>query len=192
MNVYLRRGYVASAPDINYHLDVSDEALADRMNSGNRAVVRTAARKGLFARALHPNERADAYTVNAQNRARRGRAMTMTLEALLAMESAIPGALHWFGVFHGDRMIAASVCMRSSADACYVFYLGEIDGVERQSPVTLLVSHIHDWCRDQDIALLDLGIATEDGVPNTGLMSYKRNLGFITPPKYTLTQELVR
>jgi len=190
MNVYLRRGYVAFPPDLNFQVEVTATPLAERMNSGNRAVVRTAERKGLFARLLRPTERADAYAVNVQNRARRGRRMTMTLSALLEMDHAIPGALHWFGVFGGERMIAASVCMRLSPRICYVFYLGEVDGVERQSPVTLLVSHIHEWCRDQGIALLDLGIATEAGVPNEGLMAYKRNLGFEISPKYTLEAEI--
>jgi Acetyltransferase (GNAT) domain len=190
MNVYLRLGYTAAAPDLSYHLAVSDAPLEARMNSGNRAVVRTAERKGLQARLLHANERADAYAVNVQNRARRGRRMTMTLEALLEMERAIPGSLLWFGAFHGDAMIAAAVCVRLSASALYVFYLGEANGAEKQSPVTLLVAHIYQWCADHGIDLLDLGIATEGGVPNEGLMAYKRNLGFDVSPRYTLSREL--
>lgn len=190
MNVYLRQGYRAAPPDLNYHSWVGDEPLTDRMNSGNRAVVRSAERKGMFARVLRANERADAYAVNVQNRQRRGRPMTMTLDALLAMDQALPGTLHWFGVYRREQMIAASVCMRVAPHALYVFYLGEVDGVERLSPVTLLVSHIHDWCRDHQIAFLDLGIATEGGLPNEGLMAYKRNLGFDVSPKYTLQKEL--
>lgn len=190
MNVYLRQGYRAAPPDLNYHVWVGDEPLAARMNSGNRAVVRSAERKGMFARVLRANERADAYAVNVQNRLRRGRPITMTLEALLAMDQALPGALHWFGVYRQEQLIAASVCMRLTANALYVFYLGEVDGVERLSPVTLLVSHIHDWCRDHQIAFLDLGIATEGGLPNEGLMAYKRNLGFDVSPRYALQKEI--
>lgn len=190
MNAYLRLGYRVAPPDLNYHVWISGDSLASRMNSGNRAVVRTADRKGMFARVLRAPERADAYSVNVQNRLRRGRPMTMSLEALLEMESAIPGSLQWFGVFRAEEMIAASVCIRLSPERLYVFYLGEVDGVERLSPVTLLVSHIHDWCRDHGIALLDLGIATEGGVPNEGLMNYKRNLGFDVSPKYTLEKEI--
>lgn len=192
MNTYLRLGYTAAPPDLNYHIAVTGEPLDERMNSGNRAVVRTAERKGLHARALHAHERADAYAVNVQNRARRGRRMTMTLEALLEMEQAIPGSLHWFGVFSGGTMIAAATCVRLSPTSLYVFYLGEADGAERQSPVTLLVAHIYQWCADHGVTLLDLGIATECGVPNEGLMAYKRNLGFDVSPRYTLSKELAR
>ena len=191
MNVYLRAGYRSTIADLNYHVQVTETDLSARMNSGNRAVVRTASRKGLFARALQASERAEAYAVNAQNRARRGRRMTMSLDALLQMDDALPDTVCWFGVFAGERMIAASVCLRVSPRIVYVFYLGEADGAERQSPVTILVSHIHDWCRDHGVALLDLGIATEAGVPNEGLMAYKRNLGFEVSPKYTLEKELV-
>jgi len=192
MNAYQRHGYQALAPDLNFHVHVDGVALPDRMNSGNRAVVRTAERKGMVARLLEPSERSRAYDVNVENRLRRGRPVTMSLEALLTMDAALPGALRWFGVFAAERMIAASICMRLSPDILYVFYLGDVDGVAKLSPVTLLVAHVHEWCRAQSIALLDLGIATEGGVPNEGLMAYKRNLGFEVSPKYTLTKELHR
>ena len=192
MNVYLRLGYLPAPPDLNYHVLVDDIPLLDRMNNGNRAIVRTAERKGMVARALQPDERADAFSVIVANRARRARPVTMSLESLLEMESTIPGVTHWFGVFKGGRMLAASVCMRLSPRCCYVFYLGEVDGMDRLSPVTLLVSHIHDWCRCHGASMLDLGIATESGVPNEGLMTYTRNLGFDVSPKYTLEKELSR
>ena len=190
MNVYLRIGYRVAPPDLNYHVWVDAEPLAARMNSGSRAIVRTADRKGMYARILRANERADAYSVVVQDRTRRGRPMTMTLEALLAMEAALPGTLHWFGVYRREEMIAASVCMRTTPNALYVFNLGEVDGVERLSPVTLLVSHIHDWCRDHAIDLLDLGIATEGGIPNEGLMAHQRALGFDVSPRYTVEKEI--
>lgn len=190
MNAYLRLGYRPSAPDLNYHVWVSDEPLASRMTGANRSIVKGADRLGMFARALRPNERADAYSVNVQNRTRLGRPMTMTLEALLELSTVIPGSVHWFGVFRGEEMIAASVCIRLSAEALYIFYLGEVDGVERLSPVTLLVAHIHDWCRDHGIALLDFGIASQSGVPNERKMSFKRSLGFDVSPKYTLAKGL--
>lgn len=192
MNTYLRRGYQALPPDLNFHVRVDGVTLPDRMNSGNRTVVRTAERKGMMARSLDPHERGRAYEVNVENRLRRGRPVTMSLDALLAMDAALPGAVRWFGVFAADRMIAASVCMRVSSEVLYVFYLGDVDGVAKLSPVTLLVAHVHEWCRAQSIALLDLGIATEGGVPNDGLMTYKRNLGFEVSPRYTLTKELHR
>lgn len=190
MNVYLRHGYRVAPPDLHYHVWVGDEPLADRMSSSNRAVVRTAERKGMFARVLRANERADAYTVNVQHRVRRGRPMTMSLEALLAMDAARPGTSHWFGVFQQERMIAASVCLRVAPHALHVFALGEVDGVDRLCPMTLLVSHLHDWCRDHQIALLDLGMATEGGLPDEGRMAFKRNLGFDVSPKYTVQKEL--
>jgi len=192
MNVYVRAGYRIVSTDLNYHVLVNETDLTTRMNSGNRAVVRTGSRRGLFARPLRPAERAEAWSVNAQNRVRRGRRMTMSLDALVAMDDALPDTLRWFGVFDDTRMLAASVCLSIAPGVLYVFYLGEADGAERRSPVTLLVSHIYDWCRDRGVELLDLGVATEAGTPNEGLMAYKRNLGFDVSPRYTLHAELTR
>jgi hypothetical protein len=77
-----------------------------------------------------------------------------------------------------------------SPSICYVFYLGEIEGVEKLSPVTLLVDHIYRYCQQAGIRLLDIGIATEHGEPNVGLIGYKRNLGCATSLKFTLSTEV--
>jgi predicted N-acyltransferase len=182
---------VASAPELNYALDVDAQPLDRRMNSGNRQIARSAARRGLEFRALRPDERAEAFAVNAENRAKRGHPLTMTLDAFLAMEHAFPDRVLWFGVFHAGRMIAANVSLLVSPDVLYVFYWGEVRGVEKLSPVTVLADGIYRECQRRGVRLLDIGIATVDGAPNHGLVAYKRNLGCTASLKLTLTKELV-
>jgi hypothetical protein len=173
----VRHGWSPRVPELNFALAVTAEDVERRMNDGNRETVRRAERKELAVRALSPVEFADAFEVIAQNRRRRGRPFTMTFEAFTQMHEAMPGRLLWHGVFHAGVMIAASIAMVLSPTVLYVSYWGERDGAERQSPVTLLAHALYAEAQARGIALLDIGIATEGGVPNAGLVQYKRNIG---------------
>lgn len=190
MNVLMRVGYTPAPPDLSFHAVVMDEDLEARMDECTRSVVRTAERKGLFVRELREHEWAYAYEVTAANRVRRGRRMSMTLNALLELDAAIPDTLHWFGVFGGERMIAASVCMRASTTSLHVIALGDVDNTERPHSVPVLVSHLYAWCRDRGIEQLDLGTASESSVPNEEQLAYFRSLGFELSSRFTLEKEL--
>ncbi|MEO6447348.1 MAG: GNAT family N-acetyltransferase [Gemmatimonadaceae bacterium] len=190
MNVLLRAGYHPVAPDLSYHLVVSASELDGRMSADNRAMLRGSGRKGLSARPLRESEVAGAFELTAAFRARRGRRMPMSLDALLELGASVPGALHWFGVFAGERLIAASAVLRVSPDALHVLTTGELEGGERTSPAPLLTACMYAWCRDHGIELLDAGIASEAGVPNEDQMQRFHGLGFEMSPRYTLEREL--
>jgi hypothetical protein len=190
-NILMRGGYRPSAPpDLSYSVEVDEVALDARMNSGNRYVARTAARRGLEFRALDANERAEAFAVHAENKTKRGYPLTMSHEALIEMDDALPGRVLWFGVMHEGRMIASNVSLVISPAITYVFYWGEVAGVEKLSPVTVLADGIYRHCQSLGTRLLDLGTATLHGEPNPGLMAYKQNLGCTASLKLTLTKDL--
>jgi hypothetical protein len=189
-NVLMRGGYQPGSPDLSYAVDVTDGPLDARMNSGNRYIARTAERRGLAFRVLGASERCEAYAVNAENKAKRGYPMTMSLDALIAMDDALPGRVLWFGVMHDGRMIAANVSLVISPGVIYVFYWGEVRGVEKLSPVTVLADGVYRHCQSTGVRLLDLGTATLHGEPNPGLMAYKQNLGGTASLKLTLSKEL--
>jgi len=160
MNVFLRLGYVASPPDLSFHAPIGTSSLAEGMTPVQRAVVQTADRRGLIARALTPNERADAFTIVVADDARGAGAVTWPLDRLLALEHAGVGLVHWHGVFRGARMVAASITLQLTPECAQVHALGEIPGVSRDAPSALLVSQLHGWGARQEMRLLDLGLAS--------------------------------
>ena len=87
-------------------------------------------------------------------------------------------------------MVASSICIRVSSDVLYVFYWGEIEGFESFSPVSFLAAHIYDYCVERAYQCLDAGTASVDGIPNVGLASYKKKLGFQETLKITLSRQL--
>jgi len=190
MNAYLRLGYGPTVPDLVFQADVGTDAMVDHMGDIPRAVVQTAARRGMAARALRPTERADAHTVISASHARHGRARIEPLEGILAMEAALPGTVHWHGVFQHDRMIAASISFSLPAAHLSGQAMGDAGDVDRHNPLALLVSHLHEWGASEGIRALDLGLASHAGEPNEHLMTLGRQLGFTPSLQYTLEKEL--
>lgn len=190
MNIYLRLGYVASPPDLSFHAPIGTTSLVDGMAPLQRAVVESAERRGLRARALTPTERADAFTIVVADPGRGAAASTWALERLLALEGTDEGLVHWHGVFQGERMVAASITLSLSAECAHVHALGEIPGASRHSPSALLVSALHAWGQRQELELLDLGLASARGEPLEGRLVLFRALGLRATPQYTLEKAL--
>ncbi|MCC6772155.1 MAG: hypothetical protein IT360_13265 [Gemmatimonadaceae bacterium] len=191
MNAYLRLGYTPAAPDLVPHADVGTGELAEQMGAVPRAIVQTAARRGMSARALRSSERADAHTIVSASHARHGRAPIESLEGILAMETALPGTVHWHGTFQRDRLIAASISYQLSETHLSIRGLGDAGDVDRHSPMALLVAHVYGWSATAGVRALDLGLASHAGEPNEDAMSFGHQLGFTPSLQYTLRKELV-
>ncbi len=190
MNTFLRLDYSAAAPDLAFHTRVTTGSLAERMEPAPRSAVRSAEGRSLITRELLPNERADALTIIGAGNARAGRAPAHSLETLLALDSEAPGTVHWHGVFQRQQMIAASISLLLSERWCRVHALGDVGGVERDNPTALLAAHLHAWCASRGIQTLDLGLASEGGVPDEARTAAARALGFESSAQYTLTKSL--
>lgn len=190
MNIFLRLDYSAAPPDLAFHTSVTSSSLADRMEAIPRAAVRSAEGRALSVRELVPTERADAHTIMVAGHARSGRQAPHALETLLALETEAPGVVHWHGVFQRERMIAASVSLSLASRWCQVHGLGDIGGVDRNHTAALLVAHLHAWCATRGVQTLDLGLASEAGIPNERLTGLSRSLGFEPSAQYTLEKSL--
>jgi lipid II:glycine glycyltransferase (peptidoglycan interpeptide bridge formation enzyme) len=67
----------------------------------------------------------------------------------------------------------------------YTFYTVNLAEGEILNPLYLLHQQLYNYCQENNIALLDLGIATDKGVENVGLINFKKQLGAIPTKKIT-------
>ena len=192
VNVLFGRGFSLSGHELNYSMPV-DRGVPFRslVDAKNRNKMNKCMKSGFTCQTLETIEDyAAAYRVIEQNRAKKNIPLTMPWGALREMHESIPGAVCCFGCYSEGLMVASSICIRVSSDVLYVFYWGEIEGFESFSPVSFLAAHIYDYCVEFDYSCLDAGTATLNGVPNIGLASYKKKLGFEESLKMTVSREL--
>lgn len=180
-NFLMRAGATLDAYDLNYDLRVDARPFVTRIDAGNRKRIRKCLEEGFVAADVDLAETSQVYDVIRGNRERRGHPITMSKDQLDAMSQAFPGQVRYFAVYDDasrSRVIAGAVCMMVSTEVFYVFYWGDGPQMSAHSPVALLASHLYDHCQRNGFAILDAGISTAGGIPNHGLMRFKRGLGF--------------
>jgi hypothetical protein len=192
-NVLLRHGFALADHELNYDLTVDGRPLIERMGSGNAKRLRKCLREGLVAQPIPLDDYARVYRVIEDNRLRRGFPMTMSAEQIGDMARAFPDRLHLFAVVAPatasapSALCAAAVTIALTESILYVLYWGDAAGMETYSPIALLASSIYDFCQARGFARLDVGTSTVAGVPNHGLIQFKRNLGFVESLKLSFT-----
>jgi hypothetical protein len=181
-----RQGFVETLTDINYAIMVQPQPLVERMNYANRKRYNKCVRAGFAAQQVDVGQLARVYRVIESNRNAKGYPVSMTLAQLEQMRDLFADQLCLFICHLGEQEAASAICLRVSPEVLYVFYWGDEPAYAQYSPVTLLASCIHDYCREQGVELLDIGTATLDGEANHGLIRFKRALGCEESMKFRL------
>jgi hypothetical protein len=120
----------------------------------------------------------------------KGYPLSMQLEELQHMAVKFPDRYLLFGVFRSDSLVAAAITIRVKKNILYDFYHDHAAAFDHLSPVTFLVDGIYRFCFENDIQLLDLGTSAIDGLPNFGLLNFKKKLGALATPKLTFQKDL--
>ncbi len=162
----------------NYEILITDKSFYETV-IGLRAkqLLRTHTKKGyVFNQESNPDfEIIHAFI--SRSRVRKNRPMTMNCEQLTEHFKKFPKNFQLFSVTHSDMIVAVGVTIKINEHILYTFYLADDENYLKDSPTTFLLSGIYQYCHEQKIKLLDLGIATEKGVLNEGLARFKQSLG---------------
>ncbi len=180
-NVLSRAGFKVIGQELNYNQKIGDEI---DLSESNAKRLRKIERMQFAAFRATLEE---AYPIIAENRARKGRPISMSLLELQQMRDSIPQSVICSQVIsplHG--MVAAAICIDISKDIRYVFMWGDAAEMESYSPIIMLADCIYFAAMMDCKTLLDVGTSTEDGMPNHGLINFKRGLGFRESLKLTM------
>ncbi len=188
MNVLHRAGFMLEYADLNYDMANFAFPFAERLSSGARKKLAKCERAGFESRKLIPQDWRNAHKLIWANRLRAGRELSLSLDAMIALERALPGAYHFFGTFDGHKMIAAAICVLVRADILYIYAWGDAEKNEF-APTVHLCKAIFEEAAFMQCRLLDAGISTENGVPNMGLIRFKESLGFVPSVKATMVRQ---
>lgn len=187
-NLLLRQGFQLDNHELNYDMQVDKSPFLDRVSYGNNKRIRKCLRDGVVVAKVGLDQFSDVYAVIKENRLRRGFTVSMTAEQLGEMVTTFPDKVFLFAVWENaqrSKMIASAVCFAVSPSILYVFYWGDVAGVESYSPIALLASTIYEFCQNNGFHLLDVGTSTVAGEPNYGLINFKQHLGFSASLKPT-------
>ncbi len=179
-NVLSRAGFQVIGQELNYDQKIGDEI---ELSESNAKRLRKIKRLGFDA---FPASLEEAYPMITENRRRKGRPVSMSLDALVEMAIVFPGHINCYSVMNDSYICAAAICIDISNNIRYVFMWGDAPGMESYSPIIMLADYIYFRAAMDCKTLLDVGTSTEDGMPNHGLVNFKRGLGFRESLKLTM------
>jgi hypothetical protein len=188
--VLQQQGYVAEITEANYHIAVDEPVLTPRLHASEQRRLRKCLQAGLvFGEELDPDLEL-VHTFISQARKRKGFPMTLNLSAFRDLFANLPDVYRVFTVKQGETLAALTVTVRINRQILYNFYPADNEDFLTYSPAVLLTAKLYELAYQEGYKLLDLGIATDDGVPNHGLIRFKERLGGVYSPRVTYVKVL--
>jgi len=185
------RGYVVELSQLNYSVPIDEVDLVHKMKHNNRKRFRKCAREGFVFSERDEDGAREVYDVIARNRAHRGYPISMSFDEVRCMVETFPGSLSFYGVTHGEELVASAICVRLNARVLYTLYWGDIPGYSRYSPVAFVAAGVYAAAREKGFRLMDTGtVPSIRSGPAAGLIKFKENLGCRATLKLTYSKVL--
>ncbi len=171
--------------EVNQHLAVQEEEFKVLISKNERKKLNQCLKQGYTFMQLTLDEFTNIYQLVTETRVRKGYPVSMTYENLYKTIKLMPDKYLLFGLFDRDKLIAASVSIRISHEILYNFYHADDLNFRTTSPLVMLIQQIYQYCQQNGIEILDLGVSSENGLINQGLFNFKKNLGCVSSEKNT-------
>jgi len=193
--VALNRGFTVAGCELNTYLDLSGLATVDdyvaTLKPAARKMLRRSVALGLDRFQVAPDDEAgwaEGYEVLRRNRVDRGRPMRLELDYVRSIRDAFPGRVRLLALASGGSMCAAALVYRVGVGRDLVQYWGDAGHELAVSPMNYLVATVVAHGLAAGASTIDIGISTEDGVPNHGLLQFKRGVGCRIEPRLSLVR----
>jgi hypothetical protein len=189
----LNLGFRVEACELSFHIDLSCIRDAGGYAAGLRSPARRALRHGLqepFALREAEDEGgwATGYGLLAANRALKGRRLALDAGYVRAVRDAFPGRVRMAVLEHAGRPCAAALTYRVLPDRELVVYWGDAGHELPRSPMNVLAHRMVERALGEGVRVLDIGPSSVAGVPDQGLIQFKRSIG----ARESLRLDLVR
>jgi len=188
----LQSGFTVKTTDLNFHLEINEKPFIDKIDSSEKWILNKCKKNKFYFDVLDPVKYLEeVYNFLSVSVRKHKDELSMSFFKLSDSFKQFPENYFLFGVFNNEnKLLSASVGVRINASIFYIFYLGYEVQFSSFSPMVLLMEGIYNFCRENKYEIMDLGIATEKGVPNYGLIHFKRNLGGIAGFKLSYEKQL--
>jgi hypothetical protein len=187
----IQNGYQVKYTDLNYHMNTADfkhyqTGLVDKRTIEK---LKKAFSVGLsFKQVFNENDQSFAYNIVKDNRKAKGRPIYLTFKDLLETGKIINA--DFFLVYQQEVPIASSVVYHVAQKIVQAIFWADVAEYSLNRPMNFLVYKLLEFYANQGMNIIDLGISTENGLPNYGLCDFKENTGSRASLKYTLTKSI--
>lgn len=172
INSLIRNGFHSMVPEITNWVNLH-QFNGSFTKSNSREYYRQAVRNGLsFDLASEEEEKMEIYDLIHENRAKFGRPIFMTFKDIMDTNNLWP--VDFFKVNTSDgTLVASAIFYRSHSDIGYAVFWGDNETGRPLRAMDYLIFYLWSHYKKMGYKYIDLGISTEKGVPNEGLLRFK-------------------
>jgi hypothetical protein len=177
-NAYYAAGYRPVNTYINHHINVGEAPFYQTIVSSERRRL-LKCRNARFQASICTDPDAQiVYNFIRDSRNKKNYFLSITQEQMELLLSDFPQQYLVFAVTDKEKIIALSLAVRVHTQVLYSFLPADFSDYHRYSPMVLLNEAMYEYCQNEGISILDLGISLDHhGVEKPGLMRFKQNLG---------------
>lgn len=186
VNAFIRSGFKFKLPDITNWVNL--QQFQEKFSQKNsKEYLRQAVRNALsFNLVDDREEQVEIYDIISSNRARFGRPIYMTFKDIEDTGALWP--VDFFKVTSADKqMVASAIFYRSHPEICFALFWGDTEQGRPLRAMDFLTFHLWTHYKRLGFHYIDLGISTEAGQPNEGLLRFKESHEATSSLKYTFS-----
>ena len=186
VNALIRSGLNFKLPDITNWVNLKQ--FQEKFSQKNsKEYLRQAVRNALsFHLVDEREEQVEIYDIISSNRARFGRPIYMTFKDIEDTGALWP--VDFFKVTTADKqMVASAIFYRSHPEICFALFWGDTEQGRPLRAMDFLTFHLWTHYKRLGFQYIDLGISTEAGHPNEGLLRFKESHEATSSLKYTFS-----
>ena len=191
-HIFLYLKYQIYRTELNYHIPVDHTPFEEKLHHSEKRKLNKLNKAGFQFRQEISAEPKDVYEFVKQARIRKCYPMSLSEEQFLMLSKRFPDEFRVFVVEDQSGAWAAlSVVVFINDQILYNFYPADREEYLNYSPTVMLNEGLYQFAQTNQYTILDLGISTELGKLNSGLIRFKKNLGAITSQKLSFYKKLI-
>ena len=186
VSALLRSGFKSNLPDITSWIEL-DQFQGSFSYKNSREYYRQALRNNLaFEHVEDEQGKMEVYELIRENRARFGRPIFMSFDDVRATSKLWP--TDFFKVSSPDPAIVASgIFYRYHPQVVYALFWGDNEAGRPLRAMDFLSFKLWTFYKDLGFKQIDIGISTESGIPNEGLLRFKENHDAISSIRHSFS-----
>jgi len=185
-NTLIRLGFEMALPDITNLIEL--KYFNGTFSHGNsRNYYRQAVKNQLIFKLLTDDEeRITAFDIIRENRSRLGRPLFMTYDDIKQTAKLWPVDIFCVKDTDGE-MLASGVFYQFPNQISYTVFLGDSEKGRPLRAMDFLIYNILVYYKSAGFEYIDMGISTESGMPNEGLIRFKETHEAVSSLRFSFT-----
>lgn len=180
----LARGFTVAHEELNQHISVTSLSFTEHLHAPERRRLRKCEKAGFTAQICEKPDVDELIAFIEKARIRKRLPITIQSKDLANLLANFSDFCPVFTVRDNNQLIAFCLGIRITSDILYYFLPADHEDYQQFSPSVMLIDSLYNYCQQQQISLLDLGISTSKSIRNEGLIRFKKQLGAVESSKF--------